>query len=159
MLKTGIALGRDHDAGTVREAGEKRACLAQQFLGAAGPVGARHLGIDVGALLGRNRADLQERIDEEAQAHIGRHPPGARMRRIDESRFLKIHHDVANGSGRQSAGQDARNRARADGLAGIEIGLDQAAENLARTLVDQGETLTAVVEHGFGREGRHGQRM
>ena len=122
----------------MRKAGEKRCRLAEQLFGPPGPVGARHLGVDAGALLRRDRTDLEERIDEDAQSHVGRHPPGARMRRIDEARFLKVHHDVADRSRRQRTGQDARDRTRTYGLAGIEIGLDQAPENLARALVEKG---------------------
>ncbi len=81
-------------------------------------------------------ADLHQRVDEEAQAPLGRQPPGRGVRRIDEAELLEVRHDVAHGGRRQGHRDDAREVARADRLAGRQIAFDDLAEDLARALVE-----------------------
>ena len=81
-------------------------------------------------------ADLHQRVDEEAQALLGRQPPGRRMRRIDQAGLFQIRHHVAHRRRRQRHRNDARQVARADRLAGRQIALDHLAKNLARALVE-----------------------
>ena len=59
---------------------------------------------------------------------------------------LEVRHDVADGGGRKRARQDAAHIARADRLAGVEIGLDDAAEDLARAIVECGKPVGAHVD-------------
>ena len=82
-------------------------------------------------------ADLHQRIDEEAQAELGRQPAGRGMRRIDQAELLEVRHHVADRGGRQRHREDARQIARADRLAGRQVALDDLAENLARALVER----------------------
>ena len=76
-------------------------------------------------------ADLQQRIDEEAQADLGRQAPGAGVRRIDEAEFLEILHDIAYGGRRQRHRQESRQLARTDRIAKSEITVDDLPEDLA----------------------------
>ena len=104
---------------------------------------ALHLAVDALALLRREVADLHHRIDEEAQAELGRQPPGARMRRVDQPHVLQVRHDVADRGGRQRRRQDAAQIARADRIAGLQIGFDDAAEDLARAVVERCKSVGA----------------
>ena len=92
--------------------------------------------------------------DEEAQALFGGNAARTGMRREDEARVLQIHHHVAHRGGREIGRQDARNGARTHGFAGFEIGVDEAAEDLARALVEPGDAAEPLVRQGLGRMGR-----
>jgi len=69
------------------------------------------------------------------------------MRGIDEAERLEVRHDVAHRGRRQRHGQRTAQIARADRLAGGEIGLDDALEDLARALVELAQANGAVA-HG-----------
>src|SRR5882757_9985021 len=62
------------------------------------------------------------------------------MRRKYETKLLEVRHNVAHRSRRQRDRQNARQIARTNRLAGGEIALDDRFENLARALVERGET-------------------
>ena len=79
------------------------------------------LRLDLPALVGRQVADLEERVDEEAEAEFGRQPPGRGVRRVDQAELLEVGHDVADRGRRQRHRQDAADVARADRLAGLEV--------------------------------------
>jgi hypothetical protein len=64
-------------------------------LGAAGGL---DLLVDALALLLGEVADLHERVDEEAQAQLGRQASGAGVGRIDQPHILQVGHDVADRS-------------------------------------------------------------
>src|SRR5690242_21795474 len=59
------------------------------------------------------------------------------MRCKDKAEMFEVRHDVADGGGGERDRQDAREIARADGLAGREIALDDQTEDLARALVQR----------------------
>src|SRR5258707_13633720 len=61
------------------------------------------------------------------------------MRRIDEAELLQVRHHRAHGGGRQRGVDPPGNIARADRLAGRQIGFDHLAENVARAFVELGE--------------------
>jgi hypothetical protein len=107
----------------------------------------------------RDRPHFEQRIDEEAQARIGRHTPGTGMRRIDQARILEIHHHIAHRGRRQIQGQNSRDGTRSDGLAGVEIGFDEAAEDVARALVELGEPRQALIDQGLLRVDAHGANL
>ena len=81
---------------------------------------------------------------------VGRRP-GRGMGGEEQAGILQIGHHIADGRRRQRHAQPARNRARADRLAALDIGGDDMAEDLAR----------ALAEVAHGRWGRrydvHGQ--
>jgi hypothetical protein len=58
------------------------------------------------------------------------------VRRIDQAELLEVGHDVAHRGRRQRRGDQSRQVARTERLAGGEIALDDLTENLARTLVE-----------------------
>ncbi len=122
--------------GAARQAGQHLAGLGEQFLRGAVPAAAGHAALDLGPLLLAHIADLEQPVDEQAQARLRRQAAGARMRRVDEAERLQIRHDVAHRGRRQRHRQRAAQIARADRLAGGEIGLDDALEDLARALVE-----------------------
>src|SRR6516165_631618 len=84
-------------------------------------------------------ADLHQCVDEEAQPELGRQPPSRGVRRINEAELLQIRHHVAHGRRRERSRDQTRNIARAHGLAGGEVALDDLSENIARALVELGE--------------------
>ena len=92
-------------------------------------------------------------IDEEAQAQIGRQAAGTGVRRGDQARVLQVHHHVADRGGRQVVRQDPGDGARAHRLAGLEIGVDQLPEDVARALVEPGDAREAVFVEGDGLGG------
>jgi hypothetical protein len=48
------------------------------------------LGFELAPLVGRQAADLEQAVDEQAQAHLGRQPSGRGVGGIDEARRLQI---------------------------------------------------------------------
>src|SRR5712691_90669 len=106
--------------------------------------GGLDLGFDGAALVLGEVADLQERVDEEAQPKLGGQAAGAGVRRIDEAERLQVRHDVAHRRRRQRHGQQARDMTRAHRLASRQILVDDMAEDLARTFVE-------LREADFGR--------
>ena len=119
---------------------------------ASSPPSERSISAALGA---RDVAHLEDAVDEEAQAELGRDPPGRDVRRIEQAEQLEILHDVADGGGRDPLADRARERARADRVAGLEIGLDQPAEDLAAALVHLAQG-RAGCAHGREPSGRRG---
>ena len=67
---------------------------------------------------------------------LGRQPAGRGVRRIEQPGLLQVGHDVADGRRRQLQARSPRDRARADRLAGLDIGIDDVAEDLARAIAE-----------------------
>ena len=110
------------------------------------------LRLDQPALVDGKIADLEERIDEEAEPELGRQAPGGGVRRVDEAELLEVGHDVADRGWRKGARQQPRDVARADRLAGLEVLVDDALEDFARAPVEplQGRALLAgLLDGGF----------
>src|SRR3954467_14197749 len=61
------------------------------------------------------------------------------MRRVDQAELLEVRHHVADRGRRQRHRDQSRNVARADGLAGRKITLDDLTKNIARALIELGE--------------------
>ena len=139
LLQPDVVLGRQHDAGAAGQIGEQARRLRQRALEAAFVRGGADLIVDPRALLAREAAEFEQRVDIEAQAELGRQPPRAGVRGVDQPEFLEILHDVADRGRRQRNRQQAREHARADRLAAGEIGIDDAAEDFARARVERGE--------------------
>ena len=156
MLEADIVLRGDDDAGAVGQVGEQGGRLGQRAFEAAFLGGGAHLAVDSRPLLARQAAELEQRVDVKAQAELGRQAAGAGVRRVDEAELLEILHHVAHRGGRQRDRQHAREVARADRLAAGEIGVDDAAEDLARPRVEVGED-ARFGGRGFGGSG-HGGR-
>ena len=134
VLQPHVRLRGQHHAGRVGQSGQQARGLGQHVLDRL--AGAGDLGLDLAPLALVEVADLHQRIDEEAQAQLRRQPPGRGVRRIDQAELLEVRHDVAHRSGRQRRGDQPRQIARAERLAGGQIALDDLAENLARALVE-----------------------
>ena len=139
LLQAHVGLVDRDDAGRAGETREQPRRLGEHAFEVALLGGGLDLRLDARALLRPDVADLQQRIDEEAQAELGRQPPRADMGRVDEAELLQILHDVAHRGGRERHRQDPRNMARADRLARGEKAVDDLPENLARALVELGE--------------------
>ena len=149
VLQARVLLARDDDAGAARQAGQERGSLRQRRLEGVAGGGGPDLCLDALALVDGEIADLEERVDEEAQADLRRQAPGAGMGRVDQPGMLQIRHDVAHGGGRQGHRQDAGDVARPDRLAGRQIALDDAPEDLARALVQLREGAGLIGRTGF----------
>jgi hypothetical protein len=85
-------------------------------------------------VLGEN-ADLQEPVDEHAKPRIGGDAPGAGMRGKEQAEGFQIRHHIADRGGGQIDAEMAREIARAHGLARLQIGFHDPAENLAGAVV------------------------
>ena len=108
VLEPHIALGGEHDAG---RAGQPRQCLrgfGEDRFQRLGLPGARHLRFDIVPVVFGEVAHFHQRVDEEAQAELGRQPPGRGVRRIDQPELLQVRHHVAHRGRRQRDRQDAR---------------------------------------------------
>ncbi len=134
-----VVLGRHDDARAAREAGEQAGRLPQQSLEAGVGALAGDLALDADAFLGRQFADLQQRIDEEAQAGLGRQAPRAGVRRIDEAEFFQILHHVSDRGRGERHRQDARQMPRTDWLARVEVGFDDRSEDFARAGIERAQ--------------------
>ena len=96
LLEPRVGFADRHDAGDAGEAGQQAGRLGQHAFEIMVARGGGDLRVDACALVLLDIADLQQRIDEEAQADLGRQPPGADMRRVDEAEFLEILHHIAH---------------------------------------------------------------
>ena len=117
----------EHHAGAVRQAGDHLAGLAAA---PARSTSARLIAQSAPRSGGAPRgevADLEQAVDEQAQADLGRQAPGRCVRGKDQAEMLQVRHDVADRGRRQRHRQQARQIARADRLAGREVGLDDRA--------------------------------
>ena len=137
-------VGQD-DTGAAGHIGKQRGGLGERPLEAAFFGAGARVRVDARPILAGEIAEIEKSVDEESEALLGRQSPGGRVRGVDQSEFLEILHHVANRGRRQRGRQQAREMARAQGFAGREIGLDDAAEDFARTGVEIGQRA------GFGR--------
>jgi hypothetical protein len=150
VLQRLLGLGRHHQAGAARQAGQQRGRLLQRLGDAAADGGAAHL--DALALLLGEVADLEQAVDEEFQPGIGRQAAGRGMRRVEQAEILQVGHDVADGGGRQRLGELAGERPRTDRLAGLDIAFDDVAQDLAGTLIQLGDRGGLPLPRGSVRE-------
>src|SRR5699024_7057001 len=97
----------------------------------------RHLAIDghrlldLAPLLDGNVADFEHTVDEEAQALLRRDATSAHMRAVEQTELFEVLHDISDRRGRKAEIHHARERARSDRLAGLEIRLDEPCEDRA----------------------------
>ena len=148
MLEADVGLGGEHHAGGVGQARQQHRGLGQHRFERPALTARRDLGLDRPAVLLGQIADLHQRVDEEAQPELGRQPSCRGVRRIDQPELLEIRHDVAHRGGGERHRDQAREIARADGLAGRQITLDDAAKDLARPLIE-------LAQADLGRADRH----
>ena len=142
MLDRGFVFRSEDEGGTMRHARERRADPVEHG-GHIGRVRAERF-LDLLAVFGLDIADFQKAIDEHAQADLRGNAPGRDMRAVQKAEKFEILHDVADGGGRDLLAHRAGERAGADGIAGIEIGLDHAAKHLARAFVHFRQYLARV---------------
>ena len=133
VLQTRIGLARQHHARAASEFGQQARRLGERAFEPAFLRRRPHLAIDARALLASQIPELEQRVDEQPQALLGRHAPGAGVRGVDEPELLEVLHHVANRGRRQRHRQQARQMPGADRFAGGEIRVDDVAEDLART--------------------------
>ena len=108
MLERHLVLGGEHQAGAARHAGQHLAGFGEHVFERGARAGGLDLCLDGAAFLVRQVAEFHEGVDEEAQAGLGRQPPGRDVRRVDEAEMFEVAHHVADGGRRQRQGQDAR---------------------------------------------------
>ena len=128
-----LFLGRDDHARVARQARQQARRLADQIVEQVAGLAAFLL--DGQTLVGRQIADLQEGIDIEPETGLGRQAPGAGMGRVQQADVFQVRHHVAHRGRRQRGREPPRNRARADGFAGLDVFVDDNAENFPRSLV------------------------
>jgi hypothetical protein len=95
----------------------------------------KELAFELLALDFLDRPHRQQRVDEEPVALRRRHAPGGRVRARDETHFLEVRHDVADGGGRKLERREARERPRAYRLAVGDVSLDQDLQQVLGTVV------------------------
>jgi len=81
--------------------------------------------------VGRELSDLEQAVDEKAQAALCGHATGARMGRVEKAQRFEVRHHVAYRSGRQGDRKPLAQRARANRLARREKRLDEVAKYFA----------------------------
>ncbi len=94
--------------------------------------------LDVPPIVLGDVADLQQAVDEQPQAGVGRQAPGADVRRAQQAQLGQVLHGVAD-RGRRQVHAAARQGARAHRLAGLQIGLHDPAEDVAGARVQLGK--------------------
>ena len=134
MAQRALGFRRQHQAGRRRQAGQHGAGLGQRVLQAA--AGGRERGGDRLALLLGQFAELQQPVDEQPQALVGRQAAGRGVRREQQAGLGQVGHDVADRRRRQAHGQPAGQGAAADRLAGLDVLLDDLAQHRGRAGVE-----------------------
>ena len=127
---------REHQAGGLRQAGQHGAGLGQRVLETAARGGER--GGDRLAFVLGQFAEMQQAIDEQAQALVGGQPAGGGVRGEQQAGVGQVGHHVADGRRRQVHRQPARQRAAADRLAGLDVLLDDLAQNRGGAGIEPG---------------------
>ena len=136
LAQRGVALARQgHDAGEPRHARQHLRSRCDQRLGVVGVLAEARL--DRGDLVVLERLILEQRVDEEPVALVGRDAAGRGVRRSDEAELFEIRHHVADGRRAQVQPEVARQRARADRLAVADIVLDQQLQQLLGALIQR----------------------
>ncbi len=136
MFKRAFGLGCKHKASPTRKARKNLTGFCQHALDRIVHACRTHLCLNGGAFIRRQVAHFHESIDKETQTDLGWQTPGGNMRCIDEAKMLKVTHHIANGSRRKTVRQQARQVARPDRIAIIEVTVDDQPENIARPLVE-----------------------
>ena len=137
MLQPRVGLAGQHHAGAAGQFREQARGLGKRAFEPASFRRRPHLAVDARPLLAPEVAEFEQRVDEQPETLLGRQAPGARVRGVDEPELLEILHHIANRGRRKRDRQQARQMPRADRLAVGEIGVDDAAEDLARTHVER----------------------
>ena len=137
MLEPRVGLVRQHDARAASQFGQQAGRLGERAFEPASLRRRPHLVIDTRPLLAAQIPELEQRVDEQPQALLGRQTPGAGVWSIDEPELLEVLHHVANRGRRQRHRQHARQVPGADRFAGGEIRVDDVAEDLTRTGVQR----------------------
>ena len=139
-LRRAHLLVGQHHAGAVRQAGDHLAGLA------AAPARRIVCALDARCWASIWRRSSSVRSPTSSRPSTNRRRPscvGSRPAEVcgayDQPQLLQVRHDVADRGRRQRHRQRARQVARADRLAGGEIGLDDLPEDGARALVELGE--------------------
>jgi hypothetical protein len=151
VLEPRVRLARQHDAGGACQPGEQARRLVQHAFDRL--AGARDLRLDLLALGFVQVADLHQRIHEEAQAELGRQPPGRGVRRVDQAELFQVRHHVAHRRRRQRRCDQLRQIARAERVAGGEVAFDDLAENLARALIELRQAHLRLADRDILRHG------
>ena len=134
-------LRRHHQAGMAREARQQAARALEALFKRGARPGRKRL--DIGALALGEPARLHDAVHEEAQAAVGRQPPGGGMGREQEAQLLEVRHHVADRGRRERPAELARERTRADRFARLHPGIHDQPEDLARARIEIGKSRRA----------------
>ena len=91
--------------------------------------------VDLLAVGAGDVADLEDAVDEHPQPELRGDAAGGDVRAVEKAEVFEVLHDVADGGGADLFRHGAGERARADGLAGVEVAFDHPAEDLAAAVV------------------------
>jgi hypothetical protein len=92
---------------------------------------------------------LEHGVDKEAKALLRGLPSGRGMRGDDQPQILEIGHHIAHRGRRQPDRQHARQIARTDGRAGLEIALDDLFEDVLAARIEQRQEVLGGFAHRF----------
>src|SRR5262245_26126695 len=84
----------------------------------------------------RRPAPLEQEIDEDPVAAIGRNAPGRRVRLMEEAGLFELSQDVAYGRRRHTKAAVAREDLRRHRLTGFDIAAHERREQPARSFVE-----------------------
>ena len=123
----GVGLGRRREAGRAGQPGERRGGEAEPVL--AGELDLAELVADHQLLDRRQRHGLDDRLDVEAVAGVGRHAAGAGVRMGQQAGHLELGEDVADGRAGHAEAVALDERLAADRLCGRDVFLDDGPED------------------------------
>ncbi len=141
MLDAGVPGRGHHHPRPAGQARQDRAGLVEGVVVAAAVGGQARF--DAAALLLGQVPHLQQAVYEQAQSRVGGQASGADMRRAQQAKLGQILHGVADRGGRQLHAAP-RQGPRPHRLAGLQIALDDAAEDVARPRIQLGKAGAAV---------------
>ena len=92
-------------------------------------------GLDILALSLGQVAGLEQPRHEKLQTSPSRQSTSRRVRRMQQAQILQVRHHIADSGRRQLSFQPARQRAGANRLSGLHIGIDDQPQYFARPLI------------------------
>ncbi len=92
--------------------------------------------LDGGRVPGGEGLTTHQAVHEEAVTVVGGHPPRARVGVVEVTEGLQVGHDAAEGGGGEGAVEEARETLRAHRLPGLDMQLDEGAQDVLAAVVE-----------------------